>query len=174
MCISKRWYVPAVCVLLASPAIARPATSQTTQSVRKELEAISARFTRAYQQNDREAMRRLYQEMETSDYTAKPIKGKCYSKQENIASLDKGPLASVRFRDFDTKIIKLTVTGSHAITISDCRMSMDVPDPKGGLHDVSLLTTSRDTWIKTPHGWKSKSTVILKQKALVEGRPVRQ
>jgi hypothetical protein len=171
MGMGRGWFVATICVLLVTPALAR-STSPATRSMLKELDTIHARFRQAIQQNDRETLRRLYRETRTSDYTVKLVSGKIRTGEEQIAALDKGQMAEARFLDVERKILKLTVTGRQAVVLSESRVTMEMTDEHGTPHEVVNIMTSRDTWIKTAQGWKTKASVMLKGKTLVDGHSV--
>jgi hypothetical protein len=86
--------------------------------------------------------------------------------------LDEGLMAEARFRDAQVKILKLTSKGREAVILYESRVTLELRDANGQPHEVLNILTSRDTWVKTSQGWRTKAGVVLKAKTLVDGNPV--
>lgn len=69
------------------------------------------------------------------------------------------------------KIDKLTVKGNTATVMSSSEGVMTIGGADGKTHKMADKNTSKDTWVKTPEGWKCKNVTVLTDKMTMDGKP---
>jgi len=70
-----------------------------------------------------------------------------------------------------TTIEKMEIKGNTARVITQEELAVTMVDAQGKPHKVVSKATTRDTWVKTPQGWKVKMTEILDEQTTIDGRP---
>jgi hypothetical protein len=150
-----------------------PSIQADERSVRKELEALYARFAQAVKQNERYTMKRLFLDYSTTDFRMRLENGKTLSREDAAEAMEDEAMAAARFIGQEIRILKLTLKGSAAIAVYKDRTTAVVDDPQGNTHKIVALSTTRDTWVKTPEGWKARLTEVLSSKTLLDGKEVK-
>ncbi|MCS6831152.1 MAG: nuclear transport factor 2 family protein [bacterium] len=78
-----------------------------------------------------------------------------------------------RYRSIDkrtTTIKKMEIKGDTARVTTVERIAVTLVDPQGKLRKVENRSTTRDTWVRTPQGWKVKMTEILDEETFIDGK----
>lgn len=148
-----------------------------SQDVRKELEAIYAQVAQASMAADNSAARQLLQEKTTTDFRVDAIKPKRFTltRQMMLADIEKGPWEPNREMSF--VIQRLNVHGRRAVALVEMHSVMTGKDPKytrdpsGKPHEFVSSGRSRDTWTKTPEGWKLQRIQVLRDDTTMDGKP---
>jgi vacuolar-type H+-ATPase subunit B/Vma2 len=108
--------------------------------------------------------------MMTPDFMYRTRRGMVMSKQmvemamrEHYARIQsvKKRTTSIRKMEFQGKTVRVT-TAEEFVAI--------ILDPLGQPHEHVNRATTRDTWVKTPQGWKIKMTEILEEETFIDGR----
>ena len=144
------------------------AQSRRERAVRRELEATYAKVAEAYRNKDIKA----FMDDKTADFTARSLNGNVATREQVEAGVRQRMGRIKRLNYLKVKLKELTVTGDVAVAITTQEFSRVVADAQGNERTVvSKGTTHRDTWVKTPAGWKIKTVEELTQgKELIDGR----
>jgi SnoaL-like domain len=158
--------------LLATVTLASSARADDA-SARKELEAIYAQYNRLIQQDERYELRRFFLGHTTDDYHMKSTQGWTVSREDAAANLKTGQMAAGRYTGHEYQILKLTVKGSQGVVLYKERTTAMLDDPQGNAHELVTSGTARDTWVRTPEGWKTRLSEVFTSKTLLDGREIR-
>ncbi|HEX8163914.1 MAG TPA: nuclear transport factor 2 family protein [Pyrinomonadaceae bacterium] len=144
------------------------AQGRRERAVRRELEATYAKVAEAYRNKDIEA----FMDDKTADFTARSLGGNVATREQVEAGVKQRMARVIRLNYLKVRLKELTVAGDVAVAITTQEFSRVVADPQGNERTVvSKGTTHRDTWVKTPRGWKIKSVEELTQgRELIDGR----
>jgi Domain of unknown function (DUF4440) len=148
-----------------------PAASAGDPAVRRELEANYATYVRAVKQKDKAPLKQYVEKYTVSGFRQKMPDGRTLDRDQVITMLTQG-MGAARIVDEQLKIGKVSVKGSEAVVEYTERTTAVSPDPQGGSHRIVASSTSRDTWVRTPGGWKLRLSEILAAKTLMDGKPV--
>ncbi|GBC94898.1 hypothetical protein HRbin16_00683 [bacterium HR16] len=69
-----------------------------------------------------------------------------------------------------TTIKKMEIKGNTAQVTTAEEVVFTLVDVQGRRHKVRSVATTRDTWVKTPQGWKVKMTEVLNEKTFIDGK----
>jgi hypothetical protein len=168
----RSFMAAAVMGMLSAVALA-PLARADDASARKELEAIYAQYNRLTQQDERYELRRFFLEHTTGDYRLKSTQGWTMSREDAAANLKTGQGAAFRFTGHEYQMLKLAVKGSQGVVLYKERTTAMLDDPQGNTHQLVTSGTARDTWVRTPEGWKSRLSELLTSKTLLDGREIK-
>jgi hypothetical protein len=151
--------------LIPSSRAQKPADGR---DARRELEAKYAKVSEAYRKKDIGA----FMENKTPDFTGKSLNGVVRTREQVEAGVRQRMERIRKLNYLKIKIEKLTVGDGVAVAITSQEFSRVVADAQGVERTVvSKGTRHRDTWVKTPAGWKMKSVEELTQgREIVDGR----
>jgi hypothetical protein len=167
---SRRSFVAAATVCTLSAAALAPSVRADDRSVRTELEALYAQYARIVKQDDRYALKRFFLDHTTSDFRGTSENGRTLSREDAVAGLHQVAIGAARFIGQEYGILKLTVKGNQAAVLYKGHTTAVADDPQANTHKIEAMTTVRDTWVKTPEGWKTRLSEILASKTLLDGR----
>jgi hypothetical protein len=170
---SGRPFVAAAALWMLAAAFLAPPVRADERSVRKEIEALYARYARLVKQDERYPLKRFFLEHTTDDFRMKSENGKIMSREDAAANIDEGPMAMARFTGQDYRIVKLAVKGNQAVVDYRDRTTAVIEDREGNPHKLVSTSTARDTWVKTPEGWKTRLTEVFSSKTLLDGKEVK-
>lgn len=143
-------------------------TAYAQKSEEKPIRAIYAKLDALYRKKDVAKLMKML----TPDATYKEVSGKTMNYKE-MDTLMRQQLAAIQSIDaFKTTIKKLTVKGTTAKSETSMTLKGKVTDPQGKMHAMTSMSTTRDTWTKTPQGWRIKMIEALTDKVLMDGKPV--
>lgn len=134
-------------------------------AIRKELEAKYKALERAFQQKDEKAM----WSMTTPDYAVKQPDGRVLTR-EMLEPGFKQQMAMSHDVKWPRKITKLTVEEDRAIATVDGRFAAKIDGAGGKKQQMLLVATTRDTWVKTPDGWKLQLSEVQKNHVTIDGK----
>ncbi len=169
----RRPFVAAAALWMLAAAALAPALRADEASVRRELEALYAQEARLLKQGERYESKRFLLDHTTSDYRLKMESGKMVDREDAAANLEEGLMAAARFTGQEFRILKLTVKGDEAVVLYKDRTTAIIGDAQGNEHKLVNMSNTRDTWVKTPDGWKTRLTEILSSKTLVDGKEIK-
>lgn len=135
-------------------------------AVRKELEADYAKCIAGMKKKDIKPFLNLA----TSDFTMTQ-NGQTMNRQNAEAALQKQFAMTTSVDKMTIKIQSLKVSGNTAVvnTQSDVAFTMNGQDKKP--HKFTDSEADKDTWVKTPKGWRLKSEETLNAKITLDGKP---
>lgn len=121
-------------------------------AIRKQIQSQMARFQDAFRHKDMAGMRAIT----TPDFTIKNVRGHVSTHKEADAALalELGALRAIP--EWTLKIEKLVVKGDVATAIVSERMVAKMVDSAGASHVNASTGKMRETWVRTPSGWKYK------------------
>jgi len=131
---------------------------------------IRAEYARTAQYAKQKNVEGLLRQM-TPDFLYKTEKGDVMNKQmvEQVMRAQYALIQSVDKRT--TAIKKMEIKGNTARVTTQEELVVTMLDPQGKRRKVVSKATTRDTWVKTPQGWKVKMTEILDEKTTIDGKP---
>jgi hypothetical protein len=170
---SGRPIAAAAALGILAAALVAPASRADERSVRRELEALYNQSNRLLKQNERYPLKRFFLDHSTDDFRLKLETGQTMTREEAAANMEEGAMAVAQFTGQDFRILKLTVNGNQAVVLYKDRTTALLPDAEGNAHKLVNASTTRDTWVKTPEGWKTRLTEVLSSKTLLDGKEVK-
>jgi hypothetical protein len=169
----RRPFVATAALWMLAAAAATPSLRADDRSVRRELEALYAQEARILKQGERYESKRFLLDHTTNDYRLKTESGKTVNREDAAANLEEGMMAAARFTGQEFRILKLSVKGNEAVVLFKDRTTAVIEDPQGNAHKFVNMSNTRDTWVKTPDGWKTRLTEVLSSKTLVDGKEIK-
>jgi hypothetical protein len=157
-----------------------PPAGADEPAVRRELEALYARWARAHTAPDIAALQRFIEEETTPDFIFQGPR-RTHTRKEELETYrpvreGKEPWAPAR--EFQTTVDSLTLHGREALVVVTDRAVSVVRDPKitgdpaGRRHLLTMLRTNRDVWVKTAGGWKLQKRAVLRGKQSLDRKPL--
>lgn len=80
--------------------------------------------------------------------------------------------ATLEIPEWNQTVRAVTVDGNTVTAVVEDRKTSLFRDPNGQTRTSRVEATMRDTWIKTPKGWKNRRTEIQKLRAYLDGKLV--
>jgi hypothetical protein len=75
--------------------------------------------------------------------------------------------------NWNTQIQKLTLQGKQTVEVTVKNIeNSTVMAPNGKSQRMTGESIARDTWVKTPAGWKWSKAVVLKERRFLDGKPL--
>ncbi len=132
---------------------------------------IRAEYNRTVQYTLQKNIEGLLRQM-TPDFLYKTREGQVLNKQtvELLMRQDFARIRQVLLRT--TQIQRIQFQGNQARVVTTERTVFTAPDERGNLRKTEIRATTRDTWVKTPLGWRVKMTEVLNEQRLVDGKPL--
>jgi len=145
------------------------------QEVRKELRSVYAMYIRANVAKNAGPSLQFLNDSVTPDFVTTGAMGSRTRQRLMHELKSRQPWEPARA--IWLHINQLKVHGNTAIALvtggatRDSRNPKFTGDPSGKLHRFVTRTTHRDTWVKTPTGWKVKREQELSVKLTCDGKP---
>lgn len=156
--------------IAASAAWARP----NDAAVKKELLAMFDKGVAQFKKKDIKGFMSVY----TADYTGVGMDGKPMSLKQTEAEMKQAMATTKSVETAKLDIDKLTVNGKTAVAESTMKLDIHGVDskgemgPKGKVHQMSMVMRSRDTYVQTKDGWKTKRSEPMNGSTMmVDGKP---
>lgn len=142
----------------------------STQTVRKELEAMYATQDEAIRKSDFKAFISTL----APDYSIKMLSGDVFNR-EQVEGFVKADMAKTKSVEKSlSSIDSLTVSNNQAVVIVTHEASRVLDDAQGQPHKWENKVVHKETWTKTTEGWKIQHLEELKQIYLLrDGKPLR-
>jgi membrane-associated protease RseP (regulator of RpoE activity) len=150
------------------------APTKERQALRKELEAKCAKLEEAFKKKD---IKMLTEDSgSTSDFSLTFLNGKTATREELQEGLKQRMDRIKSVNHLKIELGNITVTEDKAVVITTQNFSRVITGPDGKDHTVVTSgTTHRETYVKTPQGWKIKHVEEIKQgKETVDGEPTKR
>ena len=156
------------CARPSAPPSSQPAETEDTSAVRREIEQWYDDNERAFLAEDVDAIMAL----RTEDFhTVTPdgtVNDRAAMEQRTIGLLN----GIERWISMDFDIDSLEVTGDLSRAIVRQHLIRMALRPDGLVHHVETWATQRETWRRTPDGWKLyRVDGVRDQRRLVDGQP---
>jgi ketosteroid isomerase-like protein len=151
----------------ASPA-SQPTGAADTSAVRREIEQWYEENTRAFRAGDVDAIMAL----RTEDFHTVAPDG----REQDRAAMEQRTIGFLngieRWISLSFDIDSLEVSGDLAQAVVGQHLVRMALRPDGLVHHVETWATQRETWRKTPDGWKLyRVDGVRDQRRLVDGQP---
>jgi hypothetical protein len=156
----------AVLTALAATAVG---AADSPDAVRKELRKRYDLAAAAFKRQDVEGIMKLT----SSDLTSRRPNGQTWNRNQLQVYMNivVGSLKTVDKASFTIK--KVTLSGDEAVAIVDHVTAGTLNGGQGKPRKIIDRSTDRDVWVKTDEGWKIKFTECLKEKATIDGKPIK-
>ncbi|MGC8784977.1 MAG: nuclear transport factor 2 family protein [Armatimonadota bacterium] len=155
-----RWIAVWLALLLVASTVS--ADKRAEQQIRAEYNKI-IRYTK--QKNVDGLLRQM-----TPDFLYKTKSGQVLSKQM-VEMLMREQYARTQSVDKRTTTIKkMEIKGNTARVTTAEESVVTMVGAQGRIQKVRNVATTRDTWVKTPQGWKIKMTEILNDETFIDGK----
>lgn len=155
-----QWAMVWLALLLVASAVS--ADKRAEQQIRAEYNK-TIRYTK--QKNVEGLLRQM-----TPDFLYKTKSGQVVNKQM-VEMAIREQYAHVKKVDKRTTTIKkMEIKGDTAVVTTAEEAVFTMMDVQGRPHKLRSIATTRDTWVKTPQGWKVKMTEILSEETFVDGK----
>ncbi len=155
-----RWTTVAVCALLVA--------SVALGDKRAERE-IRAEYAKTVQYTKQKNVEGLLRQM-TADFLYKTPNGQVMSKQMVEQAMREQFRMIQKVDKRTTTIKRIEVKGNTARATTEEVLAFTFLDAQGKPHKVYTRARTRDTWVKTPQGWKVKMTEALSEETTVDGK----
>jgi ketosteroid isomerase-like protein len=158
----------ASCARPSAPPPSQPTVRADTTAVRREIEQWYDENARAFRAEDVEAIMAL----RTEDFHSVTPDGKVQDRAA-MEHYTIGLLNGIdRWISLNFDIDSLEVTGDLARAIVRQHLVRMALRPDGLVHHVETWATQRETWRRTPDGWKLyRVDSVRDQRRLVDGQP---
>jgi hypothetical protein len=143
------------------------ASAQSASAARQELAADYTRIARSFEKKDTRAIIALA----APDFTMKMGRRMLNARQaerelkREIALIDSIQRVVLTIQNF-------TFQGKRAIATISVLFVGTLSDDRGRQHSLTMAGVTRDTWVKTPHGWRIQRVDTLKSKSTMDGKPI--
>lgn len=151
-----------LCAAATSPVRADDAAA------RKAIEVQYAKMASAMKHKDMAMLKSTA----TADFTMKMPGQPTVNMQQAEAMMKQQFAMMPSIEEVSVHIDKLTVKGSTAIALASEKMRATTKGPDGKTHQFADSSTARDTWVKTPRGWRCKFDDNLTEHSTLDGKPV--
>jgi len=160
-----------------APLLPAPARADDKE-VRKQLEAIHDQYLQAFRAKDAGQLRLWFERYLAPDALEIDLLNKRRNRRQIIDEARQLQTSWLAASEVTGKIEQLTVTGSEAVAVFSDRLVRSMPDPQDTPasprppHELVLLASERNTWVRTPGGWKCSLSVNLTGQATLDGKPL--
>jgi len=134
---------------------------------RRELEAEHARLMRAYRSKDVHAIVAAC----APGFAYKTESGKVLTARDAERAIRDDMAKAGSIITADSTIQNLTLKGTTAVVVTRTRITAMVTGRDGRRHSAGTVGSARETWVRTPSGWRVKSYEELSSIRLLDGRP---
>jgi len=150
-------------------AVCLPMLAGTVLADRRAEREIRAEYAKTAQFTKQKNVEGLLRQM-TPDFIYKDIKGQVLSKQMVEQIMREQYRMIQRIDQRSTTIRRIEVKGKTARVTTDEVLAFTFKDAQGKPHKLFTKARTRDTWVKTPQGWKVKMTEALSEETYVDGK----
>lgn len=106
----------------------------------------------------------------TPDFLYRTTRNQVLSKQMVEQAMREQFRMMRRVDKRETTIRRIEVKGNTAYVTTEEVLAFTFVDAQGKPHKVYTKARTRDTWVKTPQGWKVKMTQSLSEETYVDGK----
>lgn len=148
-----------VLMLIASP-------SSADKRAERQIRAEYAKTVQYMKQKNLEGLLRQM----TPDFLYKTPKGEVMNKQTVEMAMREQFRLMKSVQKRTTTIKKMEFKGNTVLVTTEEELAFTFADAQGKLHKAYTKATTRDTWVKTPQGWKVKMTESLAETTYIDGK----
>lgn len=141
----------------------------TVSADQRAEQQIRAEYNKTIRYSKQKNVDGLLRQM-TPDFLYKTKSGQVLSKQM-VEMLMREQYARIKSVDKRTTTIKrMEIKGNTARVTTAEELVVTLMGAQGRAQKVRSVATTRDTWVKTPQGWKVKMTEILNEETFIDGK----
>ena len=156
-----------VCALVFFPPLAHAGVEK---SVRKELESDYARIVKGFKNNDPA----VWEGFLLPDFRLKLFNGSVQDRAW-VVNYVRNNAKTFKVKKLSMTIKDLKIEGDDATAVVEQKSSRTFKDEKGEPHRLDVGALQRETWTRTPGGWRLKAVEEWKVLyVLKDGRPMSQ
>lgn len=130
---------------------------------------IRAEYAKTVQYMKQKNLEGLLRQM-TPDFLYKTAKGEIMSKQMVEMAMREQFRLMKSVQKRTTTIKKMEFKGNTVLVTTEEELAFTFVDAQGKPHKAYTKATTRDTWVKTPQGWKVKMTESLSETTSIDGK----
>ena len=154
--------------LVSSVLAAAAARPVSAADVRNELEAEYRRYITSYKNRDFSTMEKML----ASDLKWKQLGATTLNRAQSLAYMKRQRAAVKSLKALTARIDRITPKGPLYIVQTTSRFVGSITGDDGRPHSVDMTGIARDTWLKTPNGWRVKLIEDLYQTGKFDNQPV--
>lgn len=154
----------AICLLLAI-SVAGVAVADGNAVVQRQLNANYAAISKAFQRHDASKIEALL----ANDYLVVQANGQSLPRDHALQAL-RWQMKAMQGANWSRKVRSVMVSGKKAIAIVDGDFSGTMVAPDGKRHRMRLVSTSKDTWVRSRNGYLLSRSNVQKSVATMDGR----
>lgn len=161
--------MPKRSVLLALSLLLAVVTVRIALADKRAERQIRAEYDRTVLYYKQKNVEGLLRQM-TPDFLYKTKRGEIMNKQM-VEAMMRAQYAQIKSVDKRvTRIKKMDIKGNTARVTTEEEIAVTIADDQGKPRKVVSKATTRDTWVKTPQGWKVKMTEVLNEETFIDGK----
>ena len=141
--------------------------AQSERAVHQELTADYNRIARSFQKKDTHAIMALA----APGFTMK-MGGRVLNARQAEQELKREIVFIETIRRVVLTIQSFKLQGKRAIATVSVSFAGTTEDDRGRRHTLTMDGITRDTWIKTPHGWRIQHVDTVKSRSTLDGKPM--
>ncbi|MGQ9738758.1 MAG: nuclear transport factor 2 family protein [Armatimonadota bacterium] len=130
---------------------------------------IRAEYAKTVQYMKQKNLEGLLRQM-TPDFLYKTPKGEVMNKQMVEMAMREQFRLMRSVQNRTTTIKKMEFKGNTVLVTTEEELAFTFADAQGKPHKAYTKATTRDTWVKTPQGWKVKMTESLSETTYIDGK----
>src|SRR5713226_5300048 len=138
--------------ILAIGAVAPIIRADSEKSIRTELKANYARIVKAFKRNDTS----VWEGFLIPGFKLKLFNGSVQDRQW-VVSYVRNNTKTFRVLKLSMTIRDLTIAEADIIAVVEQKSSRTFKDEQGTSHQLDVGALQRETWTKTPSGWRLRS-----------------
>ena len=135
--------------------------------VKSEIQAVTNKFLKAYKTRDLKAIEKMC----TPDFKYKVLNGQVMNLKQSLDMMKAEFSMMPEPAAMTMKVDKVRSRGNIAVAETSGSFKGKMPGPDGKMHVMAGTGKSRQTYVKTAGGWKTKMVEEVSQKMTMDGRP---
>ncbi|MGV3618984.1 MAG: nuclear transport factor 2 family protein [Fimbriimonas sp.] len=157
--------------LLSIPLVLLTSGAQAQADPKKQLQAIYTELDGYLVKKQVDKAERLMTQYGHPDFVYIRADGRRQTYKECMAEMKASMGPATKMLKSRTRIVKAATKGSTVLVDTNGEWAMNMPGPDGKAHTFAGVTKTKDTWVKTPGGWKMKEVKTLSEKMTMDGKP---
>lgn len=131
--------------------------SAEEKQAREEIRKVQAQFKESVRKKDLDGVLRLL----TVDFIQQPLNGPALNRAQAEAAMKQSWPHVRSIEKWDLQLLDLKLEKDRAVGLVKESLVASLADADGGVHRQETNTQSRNTWVRTPSGWKYQRMVEL-------------
>lgn len=162
---SLSFVMAAMLIIGSSSALVR---ADSERQVRKELKSNYARIVKGFKKNDTA----IWEGFLAPDFKLKLLNGSIQNRQW-VVDYVRNNAKTFKIKKLSMTIKELIIEGDDATAVVEQKSSRIFNDEQGKSHQLDVGALQRETWTRTPNGWRLKAVEEWKVLyVLKDGKPM--